>query len=100
MNTYSEGQRIMCTGTYTDLDSGALVDPTTVRFQAISQARPTIVQINAVYLVDINLVRVSIGVYRYDLLLNRHGRWSYGFTGEGSHDGAAWRKVYARESPF
>jgi hypothetical protein len=100
MNTYSEGQRIMCTGTFTDLDSGSLVDPTTVRFQAISGPNPTIVQINAVYLVDPNVVRVSLGVYRYDLMLNRHGKWRYGFMGEGSHDGASWRRVYARESPF
>ena len=100
MNTYNEGQRIKCTGTFTNVDTGAVVDPATVRFRAISEARPTIVEINAVYGVDPNVVKVSTGYYRYDLLLNRHDTWWYGFIGEGSHEGASWRKVWARESPF
>lgn len=99
-NSYNEGQRIKCTGTFTDLDSQTLVDPLTVRFRAISEATPTIVEINGVFGVDPNVTKVSTGVYRYDLLLERHGIWNYGFFGEGSHEGAAWYEVFAREQPF
>lgn len=98
-NSYSEGQRIKTTGTFTDLN-GALVDPAIVRFHAISDQTPTIVTVNALYGVDPDITKVSTGVYRYDLLLNRHGHWQYGYTGEGSHEGALWGTVYADESPF
>ena len=54
-NSYMKGQKIKVTGTFTDVDTGAFVDPTVVTFRTRS---PSNVVVAHVYGVDPNVLRV------------------------------------------
>ena len=96
MNSYNEGQRIKCTVHFRNADTGASVDPTTVRF---CTEDPEGKSNCYTYGIDVALTRTSLGHYRYDLLLSKHGIWNYGWFGSGNYDGTALAQVYACELP-
>lgn len=93
-NTYNEGQRIKITVHFTNADGGASVDPTIVRFCTLD---PEGVSTCWRYIVDPEITRTSVGHYRFDLLLSKHGMWTYAWFGSGNFDGAAQRQVFACE---
>jgi len=95
-NSYNEGQRIKCTVHFRNADTGQSVDPTNVWFctrdpEGISNCRK--------YGVDPDVTRTSLGHYRYDLLLSKHGLWQYGWIASGNYDGVALATVNACELP-
>ena len=93
-NTYNEGQRIKITVQFTDADTGGAVDPTIVRF---CTRDPENVSTCWRYLVDPEITRTAVGAYRFDLLLSKHGTWTYAWFGNGNYDGVAQRNVVACE---
>ena len=93
-NTYNEGQRIKITVQFTNADGGAAVDPTIVRF---CTKDPENVSTCYQYGIDPEITNPAVGSYRFDLLLYKHGTWTYAWFGSGNFDGAAQRNVIACE---
>jgi hypothetical protein len=73
--TYNDGIRVQAT--LKDMDTGALVDPTTVKFDFKNKSGIT----SYVYGVDAELVRASEGVYYVLLQLNKTGNWGWRLYG-------------------
>ena len=90
-NSYMKGQRIRCTGAFTDVATGGYVDPATVTFRTKD---PSGDLLEHVYGVDPNVVKTATGRYRYDLLLNEAGDWWLRWEGTGSNETAQEWKVY------
>lgn len=95
-NSYTIGQQINCTVVFTDVATGAYVDPTNIRFW---ERDPSGNVTNHVYLVDMNVVRDSLGHYHYNLLLDEAGTWYYGWIGTGSHAASGFNRVEACALP-
>lgn len=95
-NTYNEGQRIKITVQFRDADTNALVDPTIVRFCTLD---PENVSKCYRYLADPEITKTAVGCYRFDLLLDKHGWWHYGWFSSGNYDGTSLSEVHACELP-
>lgn len=89
MNTYTEGELVKCTGTFTDED-GVAQDPTGVRFV---QENPTGASTEYVFGTDIEVVKDSTGVYHVNVDTTGHpGTWKYRFYGTGTGQAAGQLK--------
>ena len=94
-NSYTKGQRIRCSGAFTDTASGAYVDPATVTFRTKDPSNNLSAH---VYGVDPNVVKTATGRYRYDLLLDEAGDWWLRWEGTGSNETAQEWRVNCCES--
>lgn len=73
-NTYNRGDRVRCTGTLKNLD-GDEIDPTTAFAWYLNPAREktTLTYGGGV------LLKSATGIYYFDLDVDTHGTWVYGF---------------------
>jgi len=89
MNTYTEGELIKCTGTFTD-EASVVQDPTGVRFVFET---PAGVVTEYVYGTDVEVVKDSTGVYHVNLdTTDKPGTWKYRFYGTGTGQSAGQNK--------
>lgn len=75
--------------------SGTNTDPTTITFR---RKDPNQVVRSYVYLTDAEIVRISAGVYRIDLLLDLPGEWWARWEGAGIAPGASEIRVRINRS--
>lgn len=69
-----EGELVRVTGVFTDLETGASVDPAVVKF---IYRRPDEERKELVYGTDVAVVREEAGVFHIDLLAAETGTWNY-----------------------
>ena len=86
MNTYTIGQKIRITGTFTDID-GAAIDPDAVLFEL--SAPPNLPVTTYTYGVGAELVKDSVGVYYIDVDLPTYGEWRWRMYSTGTGQAAA-----------
>lgn len=86
--TYDIGDVAELTGTFTDPDTGALVDPAvvtcTVRHPDTTTSSPTV-------------TRTSTGVYVAEQDIDDDGTWWYAFDGEGIAQASAEKRFEVRK---
>ena len=80
MAAYNIGDKIRCTGTVEQTD-GTAVNPSTVKAW---YKNPAGTVITLTYGTDSALVRLSTGVYYFDLDVDTAGRWFFGFYSTGT----------------
>jgi hypothetical protein len=64
-----------------DASTSVPTDPTAVTFEILSPVTAT--KTTYVYLTDVELVRVTTGVYTVDIVVDEPGRWWYRWEGTG-----------------
>ncbi len=84
MSEYLTGTLVKCRAAFTDPDTGAAVDPTTV---SAVITNPVNVVTSFTY-GDGLLVKDSVGHYRVNVSAAVIGTWMYRFTSTGSYQGA------------
>ena len=84
-NTYHQKAVVRCTGTFRNVASDTLVDPTTIIFKYMDPAG-TITTL--VYGTDPKVTRSSVGVYYVDLDVDTSEGWHYRFESEDAGGGA------------
>jgi len=77
INEYDVGDAVRCTGTFTDTN-GTATDPDTIFF---AWRTPDGTLTTKEYGVDVEVLKVSTGVYAYDLNIDDDGTWQYRFYG-------------------
>lgn len=77
---YDVGDRVRCTGTWTDSDDAA-TDPANV-FATVQD--PSGNQNDYTYGVDAELVKSATGIYYFDKTVDEAGLWRYRFYSTGS----------------
>lgn len=93
-NLYDVGDNPKITGAFTDI-SGSPVDPTTVT--AIWKD-PAGVETTLVYGVGNTIVKDSIGVYHFYILINQTGTYFYRWVGTGTNQVAEENHFTVRTS--
>lgn len=96
MTWYDKGDRVRCTGTFTD-SAGAAQDPTAVFFQFKD---PSDNATTYTYGVDAELVKSSTGVYYVDVDADEEGTWTYRLYSTGTGQGAAQSTFGVKKSEF
>ena len=94
---YTYGERIRGTFTVSDF-AGDPVDPTTVTFSLLKP--DSLVAVDNVYGVDVELVQDSTGVYHIDRDTDAEGPWKYRWVGSGNVATAKEGMFYVDDSPF
>lgn len=74
------GSQVRLTGTFTNLLTGLPADPTTVTLYVEQPGAATVTP----YTTLNGVVKDSVGVYHYDLLLNLSGTWWWAWVGVGA----------------
>ena len=89
MNTYTDGELVKCTGTFTT-EAGDAQDPTGVRFVFETPAAQVT---EYVYGTDVQVVKDSTGIYHVNLdTTDKPGTWKYRFYSTGTGQSAAQAK--------
>jgi hypothetical protein len=94
--TVDKGDKVRCTGSFTDKD-GVAVDPTTVNFKFKKPgATPTVY----VFGTDSQVVKDSVGNYHVDLNADQSGTWFYRFESTGNEQAAGEAEFIVSRSQF
>jgi hypothetical protein len=91
MAEYQNGTVIPCRAEYTDPDTGAFVDPTTVR---VIVRDPLGVSTTYTYGVGVQLAQDSAGHYRINVEAITLGTWIIRFEADGTFEGAQEDSFY------
>ena len=94
LNSYAPGNTVTLQGTFTDVATGALVDPTTIVCRTRDPAY------NEVTYSGVAVARVSTGVYQTVVTPVLPGTWWYRFEGTGGVVAAAEFKFEVKPSIF
>jgi hypothetical protein len=96
MGIYDIGDVVYCRGTFKDAN-GDLQDPSTVVAKIKS---PSGGITTYTYGVDINLVRISQGIYSVSVSIGISGLWAYRFQSTGTGQTAGEQQFKVRRSFF
>lgn len=97
-NSYPVGSNVRFSVVFTEVATGALVDPTTVIFRIKTPETGAVT--TWTYLVLGSIVRDSIGRYHADYTCDFPGDWYYRWEAAGSHIGAYEKKVCIMDTEF
>lgn len=89
-----QGDVARLTATFTDPDTGFVVDPDEVYFKWVTPGGDTVLMD---YGVDIDVVRVSAGVYRCCIPCEEHGRYKVRVWSEGAGQAAELVTITVRK---
>lgn len=82
---FATGETIRARATYSDPDTGVLLDPATV---SVAIRPPSGAIVTYVYLTDAELTRVSLGVFQVSIPLTEVGTYKWKWTGTATNKSA------------
>ena len=95
MASYLAGNQVRVSAEFTDIVTGAEIDPPIVKLSVCAPSgSPTVY----IYGVDANVIRDAIGMYHADLDIDSAGTWLYKWWSVGTGKAAGENSFYASEA--
>jgi len=95
-NSYDVGDQVRCSGTFSDVDTGALVAPATVVFQY----KDPDANITTLTTPDVLISNPSTGLYQSVVDADDEGEWYYRWSSTVDYKAANWDKFFVKDDPF
>ncbi len=97
--SWNVGDRALITALFTDLTTGAAVDPDVLTV-LVDSPDPGSARTTWVYGVDVEVVRDGVGQYHFYITLTRSGNWFYRVEATGTRVVASEGTLFAQRSHF